>query len=96
MECLKAVLTEYIRLMDLFKECPVYAVADLHTSVAVSPVHGHQVAEIVESATAMTAEYLTPVSRPRVVRIEPDTTADDGPKYQQLDTALREHGILDV
>ena len=75
---------------------PAYAMADPPTTAAVSPVHGHHVAEIVEGATAMTAEYLTPVSRPQVVRIEPDTTADDGPKYQQIDTSLTEHGILDL
>jgi len=53
----------------MFKEGPVYAMANPPTTAAVSPVHGHLVAEIVEGATAMTAEYLTPVSRPRVARI---------------------------
>ena len=79
-----------------FKEGPAYAVADPRTAVTVSPVHGHHEAEIVEDASAMTAEYLTPVSRPRVVRTDPDTTADDGPKYQKLDTSLTEHGKLDL
>ena len=79
-----------------FKEGPAYAVADPPTALTVSPVHGHHEAEIVEGASAMTAEYLTPVSRPRVVRIYPDTTADDDPKYQQLETSLTEHGILDL
>jgi len=64
--------------------------ADPPTAVTVSPVHGHHVADIVEGATAMTAEYLTPVSRPQVERTDPDTTVDDGPKYQELDTSLTE------
>ena len=79
-----------------FKEGPAYAVADPLTAAAVSPVHGRHLAETVEGASAVTAEYLTPVSRPRVVRIYPNTTADDDPKYQQLDTSLTEHGKLDL
>jgi len=79
----------------MFKEVTVYAMADPPTAVTVSPVHGHHVAEIVEGATA-TTEYLTPVSKPQEERTDPDTTANDGPKYQELDTSLREHGILDL
>jgi len=80
----------------MFQVGPVYTMVDPPTAVAVSPVHGHHVAEIVEGATAMTAEYLTPVSRPQVERTDPDTTADDGLKYQELDASLTEHGILDL
>ena len=72
------------------KEDPVYTEADPTTEVTVSPINGHHVAEIVEGATAMTAEYLTPISRPQVERTYRDTTADDGPKYQELDTSLME------
>ena len=77
----------------MFNEGPEYAMAHPPTAVGVSPVPVHHVAEIVEGATAMTAEYLTPVSRPQVERTDPGTTADDGPQYQQLDTSLSEHGI---
>ena len=74
----------------MFQEGPGYSMADPPAAVTVSPVNRHHVAEIVEGATAMTAEYLTPVSRPQVERTDRDTTVDDGPKYQELDTSLTE------